>query len=392
MVTNMNPLSSPEAQDNPYPFYAMARQFMPVLYIEQLGVWNVFTYEDCRNILRDPKRFSSDFQHGLPPEQRRRASMLNSDPPLHTRLRELVNRAFTPRMVAQLAPRIRSITDELLDAALSAGRMDLIPDLAIPLPVIMIAEILGVPPSDRQQFKRWSDDVASAVGGGITMQSEGVSEKTIDELGAYFTRIIEQRRAAPREDLISALLAAELDGEKLSLNDLLNFCVLLLVAGNETTTNLIGNAVRTLLEHPDEFDRLRAEAIAVAGRGRRSAALPAARAGHGAPYHGSDRAQGQPHTGGQGGVVWLAAANRDAAEFPNPDRFDITRAPNRHLAFGLGIHFCLGAPLARLEAAVALEEVGRRLQNLRLEGEPRWEQVNSFIFHGVRHMPVAFEA
>src|SRR5947209_15303896 len=156
MVTGLNPLASPEARDNPYPFYALARQAMPVLRIEQLGVWSVFTYEDCRNILRDPKRFSSDFQRVFPPERRQPASILNLDPPRHTQLRDLVNRAFTPRMVAQLEPRIQAITAQLLDGVATSGRMDVIDDLAYPLPVIIIAEIMGIPAEDRETFRRWS--------------------------------------------------------------------------------------------------------------------------------------------------------------------------------------------------------------------------------------------
>ncbi|MHB8577115.1 MAG: cytochrome P450 [Dehalococcoidia bacterium] len=390
MVTGLNPLTSPAAQDNPYPYYAMARQFMPVLFMDQQKVWSVFSYEDCRNILRDPKRYSSDFQRIMPVEQRQRPSMLNADPPLHTRLRELVNRAFTPRMVAQLEPRIRAITDDLLTAALPAGRIDLVPDFAVPLPVIVIAEILGIPPADRDLFKRWSNEIAASLGVDISMDSPGVSQGTIDELSQYFTRIIDQRRAEPREDLISALLRTRLDGEKLSVDDLLNFCILLLVAGNETTTNLIGNAVRTLLEHPADFERLRAEpslwpsAVEEVLRYRPPVQATIRLTTEDVELHGTAVAANQPV------VVWLASANRDPAEFAEPDRFDIARSPNRHLSFGQGIHFCLGAPLARLETAIALQEVGRRLPNLRLDGAPAWEQVPGFIMHGVRHLPLLF--
>jgi len=395
MVMNLglNPLTSPEARDNPYPFFAMARQMMPVLRLEQFGVWSAFLYEDCRNILRDSKRFSSSFIRRMPEGQARpRPSMLNSDPPRHTRLRELVNKAFTPRMVAQLEPRVRSITDELVDAVLPTGSMDLIDDLAYPLPVIVIAEILGVPPSDRAKFKHWSDTLVATLGAGFSTTPDRAPTETIQELNEYFTRVIEQRRQEPREDLISALLAAELDGEKLTHEDLLGFCVLLLVAGNETTTNLIGNAVRCLLEHPDPFERLRSDpslwgsAVEEVLRYRSPVQATIRMAAEDVELRGKTIKEGEPI------VVWLASANRDAAEFPDPDRFDITRQPNRHLAFGLGIHFCLGAPLARQEANIALKTITRRLPRLRRADDGKLEPLEGFIMNGLMHLPLAFDA
>ncbi len=399
MVTGTNPLMSPENLDNPYPLYAMARQFQPFGYRPELQAWNAFLYEDCRTILRDPKRFSSDSQRNLPRAERQPTSILNLDPPRHTQLRELVNRAFTPRMVQQLVPRIRAITDELLAAVEPAGSIDLISDLAYPLPVIVIAEILGVPAEDRADFKRWSDVVAASLGTGVPIEREeggtsprDVPDQTIKEMSAYFGTVVDARQREPRQDLISALIAAEVEGEKLSRDEILIFCILLLVAGNETTTNLIGNAVRTLLEQPDAFARLRAEpatiptAVEEVLRYRPPVQATVRIATAATELRGETVQAGQPV------IVWLASANRDAKEFPDPDRFDITRTPNRHLSFGQGIHFCLGAPLARLEATIALAEIGRRLPNLRRVDAAQLEQVPGFIMHGVKHLPLLFDA
>ena len=215
-------------------------------------------------------------------------------------------------------------------------------------------------------------------------------DDTIEELRDYFSKLLAARKLSPQEDLMSALVAAEIDGEKLSEDDLLTFCILLLVAGNETTTNLIGNAVRCLLEQPSAVERLRAE----------PALWPAAveeALRYRPPVQATIRTTTEAVTirektipEGQAVVVWLASANRDAAEFPNPDVFDITRQPNRHLSFGQGIHFCLGAPLARLEATIALEEIFRRLPNLRRADAAPLTQVPGFIMHGVKHLPLVF--
>lgn len=397
MVTEINPLMSPEHSDNPYPLYAQARRIEPFAYRPEMQAWNAFLYEDCRAILRDPRRFSSDFQRTLPPVERRPVSILSLDPPRHTQLRELVNRAFTPRMVQQLAPRIREITDELLGAVAPTGRTDLIADLAYPLPVIVIAEILGVPPEDRAAFKRWSDVIVADLGTDVSAERENgemaprdLPLETIEEMSAYFSSVVDAREREPRADLISALIAAEVEGEKLSRDEILTFCILLLVAGNETTTNLIGNAVRTLLEHPESFARLRAEpalwpaALEEVLRYRPPVQATVRQATADTEIHGETVQAGQTI------IVWLASANRDASEFPDPDAFQIGRTPNRHLSFGQGIHFCLGAPLARLEAAVALEEIGRRLPELRRVDAAPLEQVPGFIMHGVKRLPLLF--
>jgi len=392
MVHAIDPTSTTWHED-PYPSFAAARDSNPVVFRPQTGSWSVFRYRDCRDILRDTQRFSSDFRHAVPPRKERLLkSLLTADPPRHTRLRDLVNRAFTPRMIAALEPRISEIATNLLDRIADIGRIDLIEDLAIPLPVIVIAEILGAPSADRALFRRWSDEIIRMQGtGGVTRLEAEQPAATVAELTTYFTALIEERRLAPRQDLISALLGAAIDGERLTNEELVSFCILLLVAGNETTTNLIGNAARTLLEQPAVFKRLRAEpalwpgAIEEVLRFRSPVhsivRVPTADC----TLHGEQICVGQPI------VLWLSSANRDADEFVNPDRFDIDRHPNRHIAFGLGPHFCLGAPLARLEARVALESLSRRLPNLRRDGDTPYEPVPGYIMQGACHLPLSFD-
>jgi cytochrome P450 len=383
---------TPAMRDNPYPFYAMARRMAPVVWRDEVGMWSVFTYEDVRSILRNPGLFSSDASRFVQFNGPRPApTMLNSDPPRHSQLRGLVNLAFTPRRVAGLEPRISQITDEILDAVLPTGRIDIVEDLAYPLPVIIIAELLGVPPADRAVFKRWSDDIVANLAMDFT---SGPSQRLVqarDEFIAYFTDQIELHRRDPKDDLIGALLQAEISGEKLTAEELLSFCVLLLVAGNETTTNLIGNAVRCFLDYPDELARVRdnlslvPSAVEEVLRFRSPVQATIRFAAEDTQIGGQMIKQGQRI------IVWLAAANRDPAEFPNPDRFDVGRAPNRHLSFGLGIHFCLGAPLARLETKVALESLLRRIPGFQRADSTPFEPVEGFIMHGIKHLPLTFD-
>jgi cytochrome P450 len=389
-------------QANPFPTYAQARRDEPVAMLPGFNLWSVTRYEDCLTVLKNHEVFSSNGQQhgpemfaqmGATPLQDEQPSMLALDPPDHTRLRALVNKAFTPRMVAQLEPRIRQVTAELLDAVAPTGRIEIIDDLATPLPVIMIAEILGVEPERRADFKRWSDALALALGGGLLTPQ--VSEEALQarrEFIDYFTRIFELRRAEPREDLVSALLKLEAEGDRLTPSEVMAMCILLLAAGNETTTNLIGNAMLAFAEHPEAYARLLADPSLVPSAVEEALRFyPPVQATVRFPKRDVEIG-GQTIGARQPVVVWLASANRDEAVFPEPDRFDIARTENRHLSFGLGIHFCLGAPLARLEAKVALEEILHRLPTIGLEEGAPLPRIPSFIFYGVKSLPMTFDA
>lgn len=384
--------ADPAFLENPFPFYKMGLSMSP-LFLPNPGTWLVFGYEDCLAILKDNRTWSSEFQR---PQNSEEAppppSMLGSDPPRHARLRGLVSQAFTPKMVDALEPRIREIADELLSARLRTGSMDLVHDLADPLPVIVIAEILGIPSADRTMFKVWSDKVVALLGTGTAGGDGELPEATFAEMRDYFHAMVEMRRANPRQDLISGLVAAEIDGEKLNFDELLQMLILLLVAGNETTTNLIGNAVLEFIAHPAELERLRADMSLLPGaieevlRFNSPVQATIRRATRDVQF-GEKTVEA-----GQQAVVWLASANRDSAAFPEPDTFDITRTPNRHLSFGQGIHFCLGAPLARLEAKVALEEFLARTSHFERTDSELLPRVPTFIMRGVRKLPLAVKA
>jgi cytochrome P450 len=381
-------VNDPAFLENPFPFYELGRAMSPLV-LPDRGLAMVFGYDDCAAILKDWETWSSRFPPPPdvtdPPEP----TMLNSDPPRHTRLRSLVSQAFTPRMVEQLEPRIREIARELLEPALEAGACDLVAALAYPLPVIVIAEILGIPPEDRAQFKEWSDEVVASLGTGLGGGRQ-VRAEVFEEMREYFTRMTEERRRHPRNDLITGLVEAEQDGERLTFPDLLQMLILLLVAGNETTTNLISNAMLSFMEHRDELAKVEANPALIP-----SALEEVLR--FNSPVQATARRptrdvelRGRTIPAGMVTLVWLAAANRDPAQFPEPLRFDVTRSPNRHLAFGMGIHFCLGAPLARLEARVAYEELLGRATGFERTTDGPLPRVPTFFMRGVLELPIAF--
>jgi cytochrome P450 len=304
------------------------------------------------------------------------------DPPRHRQLRNLVTQAFTPRSVAQLSERITAIVNQLLEQVAATGRMDIIDDLAYPLPVIVIAELLGIPHADRERFKVWSDAVV-----GATYPEDGDPQA---EMSEYFLDMIAQRSREPKDDLISALLDAQIDGQHLNQRELLGFCILLLVAGNETTTNLIGNAILCFDEHPEVMEQLRAEPALVPGaveevlRYRSPVQFMYRRT------VANTTIRDQEIRAGQMVLAWIGSANRDEAQFPNPDSFDIRRTPNRHIAFGHGIHFCLGAPLARLEAKIVLTMLLERFHEIKRVPGVALEATGSDIVYGVKHLPITF--
>ncbi len=383
-------VSASEQPLDPFPGYERMRKSQPVFRDPQSGAWHVFRYDDVQRVLSEHVTFSSRMGGENPSEtgQLFAASLINTDPPRHRQLRSLVTQAFTPRAVEALAPRIAEITDELLAPVVSAGAMDLIADLAYPLPVIVIAELMGIPAGDRDRFKTWSDAIVSQT---RPAANERHHDDANREMADYFLGMIEERRRRPGNDLISRLLAAQIEGEYLSVVELLGFCSLLLVAGNETTTNLIGNAVLCFSEHPGTIPRLAAE----------PSLLPEAVEEvlrYFSPVQSMYRVSAADTTIGEHQipagsplVAWIGSANRDEKHFLHPDVFDVGRTPNRHLAFGQGIHFCLGAPLARLEARIELQTVIDCLPGLALAPGTHLERMDSTIIYGLKKLPVVWQ-
>ena len=391
-----NPMD-PEFLVDPYPTYHRLRTEDPVHH-SPLGFWILTRYEDVVAALRDPRlvkepiaafvaeRFGVEVPPGFG------LSMLDRDPPDHTRLRGLVSRAFTPRVVERLRPRIQAIVDDLLARAQDAGGMDVIEDYAYPLPVRVICEMLGVPVADHERFKGWSLDLARGLDAILLPADSDVGRRSVTArhaLGEYFRGLIAERRAAPREDLLSALIAAEEAGDRLSEPELLATCILLLVAGHETTVNLIGNGTLALLRHPDQLRRLRAdpgligsaveELLRYDGPVQRTARVPAE----------DVVIRGRRIPGGDMVMPFIGAADRDPAQFPDPDRLDLARPDNRHVAFGLGIHFCLGAPLARVEGQIALGTLVARLPRLALATREPPAYRQSLTLRGLTTLPVS---
>ena len=315
--------------------------------------------------------------------------MLNLDEPDHTRLRGLVHKAFTPRLVANMLERIQTLTDELLDAVQARGRMDLIRDYALPLPTTIIAEMMGVPVQDRHKFHRWSNALVSASGSTWGML------RMLPPVWAflrYIRKLVKIRQAEPRDDLVSALVQAREAGDRLSEDELLAMIFLLLVAGHETTVNLIGNGVLALLEHPAEMDRLREDPDlikpAVEELLRYDSPVQMA-----SERYAREEVTIAGVTIARGETVhaMLGSANRDERQFDRPDDLDITREPNRHLAFGQGVHYCVGAPLARLEGQIAINTLLRRFPDLRLAVPPQALRRRPGLgLRGLVSLPLAF--
>ncbi len=373
-----NPMAASFRAD-PYPFYRRLREHDPIHRCRPADGWVLSRYEDVSAVLRDPG-FSADERNltRYAPEAARMAragvpdpyatdtmSMLRLDPPDHARLRSLVSKAFTPRAVERMRPRIEQILKELLDPRPAHGAMELVRELASPLPVRVIAEMLGIPPEDHERFRRWSNEFVRALGDG-TMEDKRASLRAQAELRRYFEAIVELRRASPRDDLISALAAAEEHRDRLKSSEMFATLSLLLVAGNETTTNLISNALLALLRSPEQLALLQLSPERIPGaleellRYDSPVQMTSRIVRSDRDWHGVKLRRGQQI------VLLLGAANRDPAAFADPERLDVTRTDVRHLSFSQGIHFCLGAQLARLEAALALEALIGRYPKLRL--------------------------
>lgn len=386
---------------DPYPFYDRLRPEAPVLFLESVGMWWVTRYDLVVSVLSD-KRFGHELPPGAPrpamPELPPRYAplrelpphMLLRDPPDHTRLRSLVSAAFTPRIIERLRPHVGEIARHLLDRAAANGGMDLVADFAFPLPATVIAEMLGVPVADQDQFRGWSNAIIRGID--AAQATPEVRRASLDAnlaLAEYFQALIARRRAEPKDDLISAMVAAEADGDKLAPGEVVSSCILLLIAGHETTTNLIGSGMLTLLRTPDKREELRSrpELLPTALEELLRYESPVQRLGRWAK---ADVALGGTVIPQGARVITVfGAANRDPAVFRAPNGLDFARDPNPHLAFGRGIHYCLGAPLARLEAAVAFPALLERFPAMRIaDPGPVWSA--NTVVRGLKSLPVTF--
>ena len=398
-------LNGPEAVSNPYPLYDQLRSQDPVHWSESDNYWYITRYADLTSLIRDERLSSARFRTmaaGLPDEVKERLSaligavsswMLMADPPSHTRMRGLVNKAFTPRMIELMRFRTQTLVDGMLDKVQENGRMDVIADLAVPLPGIVISDMLSVPEKDQHQFKKWSDDIAVGITGSdsVGTQSERflIAQKSFLELSDYFRGIVEDLRGHPQDNLLSALVEAEEEGDRLTEEELFANCVLLMFAGQETTTNLIGNGTLALLQDPKQMQMLQndGELIGSAVEELLRFDSPVQKLGR--------LATADIEIGGKvikaGELVFLCygSANRDPEQFSNPDQLDITRTDNRHVAFAQGIHYCLGASLARQEGQIAINTLLNRMPEIKLETEDL-ERNPSAVLRGLKTLPVAF--
>ena len=388
-----NPLSARMAQD-PYPVYAALRERDPVHRSRLMNAWMFARHADVDAILRDHRRFGSDPRKGtlsarqaklLPPSEE--FTLIFLDPPDHQRLRALVSKAFTRRAVAAIEARVRAVLGTLLDDIADPGGFDLMEAVARPLPVIVVAEMLGVAPEDREQFRVWSAQRARLLEPTIGKRERRDGDAATRAFDAYFRRIIAERRKAPREDILSALIEVEEDGERLNEREMLNMLRLLVIAGNETSTNLIGNGVLALLRHPEELGRLRDEPGLIPGAVEELLRFDA-------PVQATfRRALADCEVNGfrlrrrDNIVLLLGAANRDPDAFEDPDRLDVGRSGGTHLSFGRGIHHCLGALLARLEGRIVLEMLLERFSDLAVLGE-RLRFRTGIVFRGLDTLPL----
>ncbi|MET0487194.1 MAG: cytochrome P450 [Candidatus Rokuibacteriota bacterium] len=403
-VTVPTPLSlyhllDPDVLADPYPLYRRLRTESPVHWDPYLHAWVVTRYADVVTVLHrfsaartpTPEQLDAIGLSSLAPVAALMVrQMLFLDAPAHTRIRSLAAQAFTPRRVAELRRHIQEIADTLLDAVVARGRMDVIQDLAAPLPAIVTAEMLGVPTADHLQLKAWSADFAEMLGNfqHNPDRAARVLRSTEDMLD-YFRAAVREQRTRPRPGLVSAMLQADIDGDRFTEDEVIANCIITMIGGQETTTNLIGNGVLALLRHPDELERLRREP-ALIGSAIEELLRYESPSQHTARLAPEDTVLGgQQIRRRQAVIAVMAAGNRDPERFPDPDRLDLARPDNRHLAFGWAAHFCFGAPLARLEGQIAVSTLLRRLAALRLETSALTWRTNLGL-RGLTGLPITF--
>jgi len=391
----------PDVLANPYPLFHRLRSEDPVHWDPFLHAWVVTRYKDVVTVLHHysaertptPEQLTAMGLESLNPiAEVMVKQMLFLDPPAHTRLRSLAAHAFTPARVEVLRGHIRDITNRLLDKAQAAGRMDVISDLAEPLPCIVTAEMLGVPVEDHQQLKLWSQDFAEMLGN-FQHNAERAPRilKSVEEMTAYFRSAMHEQRLRPRAGLISSLMNAEIQGDRLSEDEVIANCIVTMVGGQETTTNLIGNGVLSLLRNPEQLEMLRSDLSLVPSAVEELLRYESP-SQHTARLAPEDTVLGEKRIRKRQAVIAvMAAGNRDPERFPDPDRLDITRTDNRHLAFGWAAHFCFGAALARIEGQTAFELMLRRLPNWTLGLKPLTWRTNLGL-RGLTALPMGFDS
>jgi cytochrome P450 len=387
-------LSYPEMLADPYPAYARLRNADGVPRESVMGTWVLARYEDVYEALRDHETFSS--AQGVTPggsdDFSRRLPLIMDDPPRHTAVRRLVNTAFTRQRVREMTPAIEKIATDLLGEI--EGEVDIVEALTVPLPVIVISRVLGIPEADGERFKLWSDAVTGVLDAGPEAESVedifATRSAAIMEMLAYFAQSIAERRQDPGDDLISLLVQAEIDGERMSDTQLIGFCILLLIAGNETTTNLIGNSLNILADRPELWQRLRRERNLVEGVIEETLRFDSPVQMLWRTTTRPVQLRGTTIPEGEKVMVAFAAANRDAAEFAEPDEFNPERDWASHVAFGYGTHYCLGSPLARVEASVALNALLDRFPRLE-RGEPEPRRLPSLVLRGFSALPLRLQ-
>jgi cytochrome P450 len=395
----------------PFDFYSRMRGLNPIAYDERNNIWGVFRYGNVQSVLGDYTTFSSAPQTSDSPISSsndrdaapfQRPSLLQSDPPYHRILRGVIASAFTPIIIAKLESHIENIANEMLNEVILKGKMDLIDDLAYPLPVTIIAELLGVPIDDRNLFRGWADMIVSSTGSDITDEQDTKKiAKMINEMDSYFSGIVEERHRSPQEDLITNLIKAQAEGRHLFREEILTFCRLLLLAGHVTTVNLIGNTILSLLQNQTEFRLLQNDHNLIPSTIEETLRYRSPVQAVIRIVSKDTNLGGQTIQSGQRIIAWLGSANHDESVFANPERFEISRSNSTnsqqhhaHVGFGHGIHFCLGAPLARLEGQVVLRVILQRLQDLNLDVDGNNNEnlipLQSVFFHGVAHLPLTF--
>lgn len=379
-------LISSAIMEDPYPIYSRLRVEAPVFWSDNWQAWVLSRYDDVAASLRDRENLSNENRQSLlfsdlTDEQREQLSplrhyfsqkdVIGSDPPDHTRMRSLVQKTFTPKMVGALDPHIRELTHDLIEMAMQEPHFDFVQEIAHPLPVILIAEMLGAPPEDRHLFKRWSSDILAFQGTGrTTIDLALMSQKSLVEMFEYMNVLIDGRRSNPKDDIISALSIAEENGQQFTRAELLATCNTILTAGHETTTNLIGNLVHLLLLNPDQWQRVKGTPSLIPSAIEEALRFEAPKQRNFRRVKRSHVFAGVPFYENQMVFQLIGAANRDPLKFDNADAFDVTRRKTDHLGFGAGIHFCLGAPLARLEARIVIENLISMCPGFRLGDRP----------------------